>query len=210
MKNKLQSILAECSGRTIVVASKYADPSTIKALYAQGFHTFGENRVDSFLEKYDMLRDYAIHWHFIGTLQSKKVVKMINKIECLHALDNIKLARYIEHYRRDPLNCFIQVNITQEETKHGLRVEEVLPFLKEIASFKKINIIGLMTMARAHDTEEQIRHVFLALKELLNRVQLEYPMIQSLSMGMSDDYEIALECGATHLRLGRILFEEKE
>ena len=125
----------------IVAATKYADIKQMEELYESGITIMGENRVDSFLEKKDQLT-LPIEWHFIGTLQSRKVKDMINDIDLLHSLDRLSLAREIEKYRQKPLKCLIQVNISGETTKHGLEKDQVLPFLKQLQSFSKIEVVA--------------------------------------------------------------------
>lgn len=191
----------------IVAATKYADIKQMEELYESGITIMGENRVDSFLEKKDQLT-LPIEWHFIGTLQSRKVKDMINDIDLLHSLDRLSLAREIEKYRQKPLKCLIQVNISGETTKHGLEKDQVLPFLKQLQSFSKIEVVGLMTMAPQTTDEATIRTCFRELKNLQEMIQLTYHQCTELSMGMSNDYLIAIEEGATYVRLGSILFQD--
>ncbi len=191
----------------IVAATKYADIKQMEELYEGGITIMGENRVDSFLEKKDQLT-LPIEWHFIGTLQSRKVKDMINDIDVLHSLDRLSLAREIEKYRQKPLKCLIQVNISGETTKHGLEKDQVLPFLKQLQSFSKIEVVGLMTMAPQTTDEATIRTCFRELKILQEMIRLTYHQCTELSMGMSNDYLIAIEEGATYVRLGSILFQD--
>ncbi len=191
----------------IVAATKYAGIKQMEELYEAGITIMGENRVDAFLEKKEQLT-LPIEWHFIGTLQSRKVKEIINDIEVLHSLDRLSLAREIEKYRHNPLKCLIQVNISGETTKHGLKKEQVLPFLKELQTFSKIEVVGLMTMAPQTTNEETIRLCFRELKNLQEMIQLTYHQCTELSMGMSNDYLIAIEEGATYVRLGSILFQD--
>ncbi len=187
---------------TIVAATKYVDAEKIKDLYNNGITNIGENRTEAFLEKYEVLKDYDITWHFIGTLQTRKVKQVINKISYLHSLDNLKLASEINKHRETKLDCFIEVNVTKEDTKHGVFVENLDFFIEELKKYDKINVVGLMTMAPNTDSDEVIKDCFSKLNSLKERYNLLYT-----SMGMSNDYQIAIECGATHVRLGRILFE---
>ena len=191
----------------IVAATKYADIKQMEELYEGGITIMGENRVDSFLEKKDQLT-LPIEWHFIGTLQSRKVKDMINDIDVLHSLDRLSLAREIEKYRQKTLKCLIQVNISGETTKHGLEKDQVLPFLKQLQSFSKIEVVGLMTMAPQTTDEATIRTCFRELKILQEMIRLTYHQCTELSMGMSNDYLIAIEEGATYVRLGSILFQD--
>ena len=167
----------------------------------------GENRVDALLEKKAQL-SLPIEWHFIGTLQSRKVKDVINEIACLHSLDRLSLAKEIQKYRQESLPCFIQVNVSQEESKHGLSVEEVIPFIEALKQYPVIQVMGLMTMAPHTNDEGVIRDCFKKLKQLqVSLLERQLDIDGSmLSMGMSNDYMIAIEEGATHIRLGSVLF----
>lgn len=194
----------------ILAATKYADEAVIRELYQAGIRIIGENRVDELLKKQEILKDLDLSWHFIGSLQSRKVKRVINRIDALHSLDRLKLADLIEKYRETPLDVFVQVNVSGEPTKHGLSVDEVLPFVQHLASYQKIRVIGLMTMAPFTDDETRIRQTFQTLRALQERVQaLSIPNCpcQELSMGMSNDYKIAIEEGATIIRIGSKLFQ---
>lgn len=188
----------------VICASKYADSSVMRRFYEAGIKEFGENRVESLLSKYVELHDLKdIKWHFIGHLQRNKAALIINKIDCLHSLDSLDLARIIDLKRTKPLDCFIEVNINNEESKSGISIIELPNFINELKKYNNINVIGLMTMARNHDTLENYTYTFSTLKKLGDLYNLK-----CFSMGMSEDYLIAIKCGATHLRLGHILYEE--
>ena len=187
---------------TIVAATKYVTDKEIRHLYHLGIKNMGENRVQSFLEKYEKLRDIDIIWHFIGHLQTNKVKSVINKIDYLHSLDSIRLAEKINLFSNKKIKCFIEIN-SGEETKCGIEYSEVVEFLEKIKKYPKIEIIGFMTMAPNTDDEETIKKTFKKLEELKNRINPNF----KLSMGMSNDYKIAIECGATHIRLGSILWK---
>lgn len=209
-KKNIEAIINQLQGQTIVAATKYVEADDIKTLVDLGIRDIGENRVRTFLEKYDLLHDLDIVWHFIGQLQSKKVKKIIDKIDVLHSLDRLSLADEIEKRRKLPLKCFLEVNISEEASKSGLAPEEVLPFYEKMANYDKIQIVGLMGMAKLTDDEALIREEFLTLVRLRDQLQALDPNISWLSMGMSNDYQIAIDCGATHLRLGSILFQEDD
>lgn len=192
----------------IVAATKYVDANGILELYNHGIKNYGENRVEAFKEKYDALKDYKdIKWHFIGHLQRNKASDIINKIDYLHSLDSIKLAKIIDEKREKPLDCFIEVSINMEENKNGVPYKEINEFMTEVLKFKKVHVIGFMMMAIKNDTEDDILKQFKALKYLKERVEKDFNIsLPYLSMGMSDDYKEAIEAGATHIRLGRILW----
>lgn len=195
---------------TVVAATKYFTPDEMRELYQEGIHDFGENRDDAFLMKYEALQDLDITWHFIGTLQTKKVKKVIHKIDCLHSLDTIKLAEEINKRRTSPLNCFIQVNISQEDSKHGLNTDQVIPFIQSVIHLENINIIGFMGMAEYTTNQDIIHSEFQRLNDLQEQVQQELDLtLPELSIGMSNDYLVALEHHATFLRLGSVLFSKE-
>ena len=193
---------------TLVAATKYADIDDMKSLLEAGVTNFGENRTDAFTRKYNELFDLPITWHFIGHLQKNKAKDIINKISYLHSLDSLELAKIIDKTRIEPLNCFIEVSINLEESKNGVPYYDVDKFYEEVIKYKNIKIVGLMMMAIKADNDDNLYNQFNKLKELRDNLELKYnTKIPYLSMGMSDDYKIALKCGATHIRLGRILWK---
>ncbi len=192
---------------TLVAATKYGDVDDLKDLYRNGVSNFGENRVDAFLSKYAALKDLDIKWHFIGHLQRNKAHLVLDKIDYLHSLDSLELAKMINRYRLSPLNCFVEVSINLEENKNGVPYYEVKEFIKECLKYPNINIVGLMMMAVSNSSEESLHNQFRQLKELKDDLEKEFNIsLPYLSMGMSDDYKVAISEGATHVRLGRVLF----
>ncbi len=181
----------------IICASKYFNAEEIKVIYEQGYHDFGENRVQDFLTKKKLLTDLDVTWHFIGHLQTNKVKKVINEIDYLHTLDSLHLAESIHKYRETPLNCFIQLNLTEEVQKNGVLLDNLNHFINEIKKYDKIKPIGFMTMGKHGDLVETER-VFKELDALAIRYDLPYR-----SIGMTDDYELAIKHHATHVRIGR-------
>ena len=195
---------------TIVAATKYFDVAAMRELYNTGINNFGENRVDSFLPKYDSLQDLDIKWHFIGTLQTKKVKKVVNKIDFLHSLNTLKLAEELNKRRTSPLKCFIQVNISDEDAKHGFNSDEVIPFIQSLTDFQNIEVIGLMGMAEYTNDEAVISAEFKKLNDLQSLIKKDLNRdLQELSIGMSNDYLVALKHNATYLRLGSVLFDKE-
>ena len=192
---------------TLVAATKYGNSDDLRDLYNAGVTNFGENRVDAFLDKYEELKDLDISWHFIGHLQRNKAHLVVNKIAYLHSLDSLELAKVIDKYRISPLNCFIEVSINLEENKNGVPYFEVKEFIKKCLNYRNINIVGLMMMTLKDSSNDSLHNQFRKLKtlqeEIINELNIPLPY---LSMGMSDDYKTAIEEGATHIRLGRILF----
>ena len=212
MKFFVKEVLKELENNevTVVAATKYFNSEEMRELFSEGITHFGENRVELLLEKSSNLDDLDITWHLIGTLQTKKVKKVINLVSYLHSLDNIKLAEEVNKRRTSPLKCFIQVNISNEETKHGLEINEVIPFLEAISSYENINIIGFMGMASYTSNEEEISNQFQKLNDLTKYVNdVTNLNISDLSIGMSNDYLIALKHDSTFLRLGSVLFKKE-
>ncbi|XMB72491.1 YggS family pyridoxal phosphate-dependent enzyme [Mycoplasmatota bacterium WC30] len=210
-KNNLKKINEEIDNQVIVAATKYVGVEAIKELVDLNITNIGENRIDAFLEKYQVLHDLDITWHFIGHLQSKKVKKVINKIDFLHSLDRISLADEIQKHRKLPIKCFLEVNISDEQSKYGLNVSDVYSFCEKLQSYDKIHIVGLMGMAMLTEDETEIEAEFSKLVDLKSKLNKEFKLdLKYLSMGMSNDYKIAIKCGATHLRLGSILFRNEE
>lgn len=192
---------------TLVAATKYVDVDDMNELFRVGITNFGENRTDSFLRKYSLLNNREITWHFIGHLQRNKALDVINKIDYLHSLDSLKLAKVIEDHCDHKLKCFIEVSINLEENKNGVPYYEVENFVKELQKFSKIELVGFMMMAVKASDEESLNSQFAKLRELRYEIEKKLNIkIPYLSMGMSDDYKSALQEGATHIRLGRILF----
>ena len=193
---------------TLVAATKYLDSEQMKDFLKAGINNFGENRVNDFLVKYENLKDENIVWHFIGHLQRNKAKKVINEIDYLHSLDSLELAEIIDKERTAPLKTFIEVSINLEENKNGVPYYELESFLKEVLKYKNVQVVGLMMMAFKNSEDESLKEQFKKLRLLKIDVEKKLHIsLPYLSMGMSDDYLEAIEEGATHIRLGRILLE---
>ena len=189
---------------TVVAVTKYHTVEETLEAYEAGVRHFGENRVEGFLEKRAVLPEDA-YVHFIGTLQSRKVKEISEHLTYLHSLERLSVAKKIEQLCGAPVKCFIQVNVSGEASKHGLAPEEVESFIEELKQYKKVHVIGLMTMAPDITDEEEIRHVFIKLRELNNalaKFNADNIQLKELSMGMSIDYHIAVSEGATFIRVG--------
>lgn len=194
----------------IVAVTKYVSVERAKEALDAGIIHLGENRDDSLLSKWEALKDQPV-WHFIGTLQSRKVKNIIDKVSYIHSLDRLSLAKEIDKRANEPISCFVQVNTSGEETKHGLAPEAVEDFVKRLEEFPKIKVVGLMTMAPFTTDELIIRDCFRRLKQLQLEIQnldLPYAPCTELSMGMSNDFPIAIEEGATFIRIGTALVGE--
>ncbi|MDR0268918.1 YggS family pyridoxal phosphate-dependent enzyme [Paenibacillus sp.] len=199
----------------IVAVTKYVSTAMVDKVLGSGLKHVGENRWQNAQEKWDTLGDRGT-WHFIGHLQTNKVKDVIGKFEYIHSLDRLSLAKELEKSAASHglvIKTFLQVNISGEDTKYGLAPEEAASFLKEIQSFPHIQVIGLMTMAPFEEQMENTRAVFRGLRELrdeLNRTGVTKEPLTELSMGMSNDFEVAVEEGATWIRLGSILVGKEE
>lgn len=194
----------------VIAVTKYVDVATTEALVKTGIQHIGENRVDKFLEKYQALKDYDLTWHLIGSLQRRKVKDVINLVDYFHALDSVKLAQEIQKRAEHPIKCFLQVNISGEESKHGFAPDELGDFLAEIAQLDKIEIVGLMTMAPFEASQEELQDIFSKTHQLqkqLEKKQLKNMPFSELSMGMSRDFEVAIANGATYVRIGTSFFK---
>ena len=202
-REHVEKVMASSKGAKIVVASKYLDEQGILELFSYGLKDFGENRVDAFLAKHEALSAHeGIHWHFIGHLQSNKAKAIANKIECLHSLDSLKLARILNAERTTPLDCFVELHLTENNAKSGVTEGDLQGFLDSLREFPNIHVIGFMAMSDKEMSEEEKRKVFAKAKSLAEKYGFS-----ELSMGMSDDYPLAIEEGATVIRLGRILLQ---
>lgn len=211
IKGKI-SAAAERSGRDpqhihVVAVTKYVSVERTKEALEAGVTHFGESRDEGLLKKVEAIGTFP-SWHFIGTLQSRKVKDILPFVNYIHSLDRISLAKEIQKRADGEVNCFVQVNVSGEESKHGLSPDETLPFIESLNEFSSIKVVGLMAMAPHTDNTNEIRDVFKKLRELGERVQslsLLHAPCNELSMGMSNDYEIAVEEGATYVRIGSSL-----
>ena len=165
--------------------------------------------MDKFLDKYEALKDKSVIWHLIGTLQRRKVKDVINLVDYFHALDSVRLASEIEKRADHPVKCFLQVNISEEDSKHGFKVSEIDAAIEEIDKMENIQLVGLMTMAPANASQESVAEIFREANQLRKNLQSKkrknMPFTE-LSMGMSSDYTIAIQEGSTFVRIGTSFF----
>jgi len=194
----------------LVAVTKMVPVERIGEAISCGLKVFGENRVQDFLAKYEAWGDRA-EWHLIGHLQQNKAKSLAGKISLVHSLDNISLARRLDRLSEDrehPWRVLIQVNVAGEATKHGLTPEEAPSFLDQIRSLKGLDVVGLMTIAPYVEDPEAVRPVFRRLRSLREEISRDrqWLNLQHLSMGMSNDFEVAVEEGATMVRIGSALF----
>lgn len=193
----------------LVAVTKYVDTCVMTEFLNHQIFAFGERKVDELLLKKRLLNDERVVWHFIGHLQTNKVKNVVNEIDYLHSLDSIKLAKTLSKYRKGKkLKCFIEVSINNEESKFGLKIDEVENFIKEAITLPNLKIIGFMMMSKKDSTHQSLLEQFQKLKELKENVNKKFNLnLQELSMGMSGDYKEAIQEGATYIRLGTILYE---
>lgn len=199
----------------VVAVTKYVSLEKTARVLDAGLVHLGENRWQNAREKWEALHDRGV-WHFIGHLQTNKVKDVIGKFQYIHSLDRLSLAKELEKKAAEldiRVNVFVQINISGEESKYGLAPEDAPALLQDVQQMPHLNVVGLMTMAPEVDDPEQTRPVFRGLRELrdrLNELKLTEQPMQHLSMGMSGDFEIAVEEGATFVRLGSILVGKEE
>lgn len=212
--NKVRKNLAGHPSIRVVAAVKYLDVARTKELVEAGITELGDNRKEVFMEKYEALKDYPITWHYFGIIKipPKLNPQFVDAIDYLHSLDSIDLANAINKARKkeEPLKCFVQVNIASCQNKAGLDESKVIPFIKALGKYEKIQVVGLMTTGKYTFDEEALAGYFDAMKELQEEVQalhLPYAPCTELSMGMSNDYMIAAEHGATFVRLGQVFLK---
>ncbi|WP_166243855.1 YggS family pyridoxal phosphate-dependent enzyme [Paenibacillus turpanensis] len=210
-------ISAACSrsGRTreeiqVVAVTKYVSSDMVRLALDKGYKVLGENRWQDAKEKVERFGDEAV-WHFIGHLQTNKVKDVLGRFACIHSVDRISLATEI-HKKAEALGisvpCFIQVNVSGEESKYGLPPEQLMEFAEQIRGLQGLSVAGLMTMAPYEAEPESTRPVFRGLRQLrdeLNAKSILDKPVTELSMGMSNDFEVAIEEGATMIRLGSVL-----
>ncbi len=192
---------------SIIAVTKYVSVETTQNAVEAGIIHLGENRDEGFLHKYEHVSG-DVKWHFIGTIQSRKVKSIIDQVDYIHSLDRMSLAKEINKRADRKIKCFAQVNVSGEESKHGLEPEEVVAFIKKVAEYENVEVVGLMTMAPFINDEERLRSIFRTMRILKEEVQaldLSHAPCTELSMGMSNDYKIAVEEGATFVRIGTSL-----
>ena len=193
----------------MVVATKYYDVDDLQVLLDNGISDFGENRVDSFLPKFEYFKNQNVTWHFIGHLQRNKCKLIINKIDYLHSLDSLDLAKLINEKREKELPTFIEVSVNEEENKNGVKISELDSFVSNLLQYPKIKLIGLMMMAIDGSNIESLHKQFAKLRQVRDELEKKFNIkLPHLSMGMSHDYKIAIEEGATFIRLGHIVAEK--
>lgn len=199
---------------TLIAVSKTKPIEMVKEAYDYGIRQFGENKAQEMKEKYEALPK-DIQWHFIGHLQTNKVKYVVGRASLIHSVDSLHLAQAIEKESEKKgviSHVLIEVNVAQEKSKFGLKTEETLELVKQVAALKHIKIEGLMTIAPFVPDPEENREVFRKLCELsvdISSKNIDNVSMSVLSMGMTNDYQVAIEEGATYVRVGTGIFGER-
>ncbi|CAI8296455.1 MAG: Uncharacterised protein [uncultured Bacteroidota bacterium] len=212
IKDKTKALIDSLPSHVALVAvSKTKSVEEISQAYEAGQRVFGENKIQEMASKWEELpKDIA--WHMIGHVQSNKVKYMAHFVDLIHGVDSFKLLKEIQkqaikHDRT--IRCLIQIRIAEEETKFGLPEEELEALLKAAEDLPNVQIVGLMGMATFTDNQDQITSEFNKLKDLYDKVNSASASMNTLSMGMSGDYSIAIECGSNMIRVGSKIFGER-
>ncbi|MCB0636673.1 MAG: YggS family pyridoxal phosphate-dependent enzyme [Lewinella sp.] len=217
---ELSTILAQLAPyqAQLVAVSKTHPPERIMPLYEQGQRDFGENKVQELTDKQPVM-PADIHWHFIGHLQTNKVKYIAPFVHLIHSVDSTKLLKEINKraaQNERVIDVLLQFHIAEESTKFGLDLAEAKALLEDprFADWKNVRIVGVMGMATFTEDERQVTREFQHLRQIFQELQAQYfadqPAFKELSMGMSDDYELALEAGSTMVRVGSLLFGPRE
>lgn len=215
VQEKIVAACAKCGRKpeeiTLIAVSKTKPVSMLKDAYDLNIREFGENKVQELCEKYEVLPE-DIHWHLIGHLQRNKVKYIVDKAALIHSVDSLRLAEEIQKEalkKQVTTDILLQVNVAKEESKSGFYEEELMDAAKKIAAFDRIKIQGLMTIAPFTANPEENRQFFSRLKQLSVDIagkNIDNVSMSILSMGMTGDYPIAIEEGATHIRVGTGIF----
>lgn len=219
IKEQIQ-LASELAGRkpdeiTLIAVSKTKPISMLREAYQAGIRDFGENKVQELIEKFDDLPADA-RFHMIGHLQRNKVKYIIGKVCLIHSVDSLRLAEEISRQaikKQTEADILLEVNVAQEDTKQGILAEEVIPLARQIALLPAVHIKGLMTVAPYADNSEENRHHFKKLNQLavdIKNENIDNVIMDVLSMGMTGDYLIAVEEGATYVRVGTGVFGERD
>lgn len=219
VRQNIKDVAQKCGRKPeeilLLGVTKTVDIDVVEEAIELGITDVGENKPQELTRKYEAIGD-KVKWHQIGSLQTNKVKYIIDKVELIHSLDRISLAKEIQKRAEKEdldINCLVQVNVSKEESKHGIYKEDVENFIRECSSnYDRIKIKGLMTMAPFDASREEIRSVFKDLKDLsvkISDMNIDNVEMKELSMGMSRDYEIAIEEGATIVRIGTSIFGKR-
>lgn len=197
---------------TVIAVTKTVDSSRALQAFEAGLSNLGENRVQEFVNKHENLKNYDIDWHIIGHLQKNKVKYIIGKVKLIHSLESLSLAEEIDKRSKQNgivTDVLVELNIAEEESKFGIRKDDLIDFLKSVEEFENIRIVGLMTVAPFAEDKEEVRWVFKEMKHLydtISNMSFKNAEMKFLSMGMTNDYDVAIEEGANIIRIGTAIF----
>ncbi len=201
---------------TLIAVTKTVDVDAVNEAIEAGITDVGENKPQELARKFEVIGD-KVKWHLIGSLQTNKVKYIIDKVYMIHSIDRLSLCDEIQKRAEKIdriINCLVQVNISKEESKHGIHEDEAIEFIKNISkNYPNIRIQGLMTMAPNTEDNELISSVFKELKELSIKIKnenIKNVSMEKLSMGMSNDFELAVQEGATYVRVGTSIFGQRK
>ena len=199
---------------TLVAISKTKPEIDILEAYNAGQRIFGENKIQEMTEKWEKLPK-DINWHMVGHVQRNKVKYMAEYVDLIHAVDSLKLLKEIEKQAKKydrTISCLLQIKIAEEDTKYGIDVDEAESILNSdsYSKMSHVKVVGLMGMATFTEKEDQIRQEFTFLKTTFEDLKSRYNSLKILSMGMSGDYRIAIDCGSTMIRIGSSIFGERD
>lgn len=201
---------------TLLAVSKTRSIADVSALHELGISDFGENRVQEAVPKIDTLVSLGLNWHLIGSLQTNKARQILPRVQLIHSLDRWSLVKELERCAKRieaPARCLVQINIAGEASKSGLAPMEVEEFVQTVAAdYPHVHIRGLMTIAPLVDNPEEVRGYFRQMKSLFDHLAIKSNgyMMEHLSMGMSGDFGVAIEEGATIVRIGTAIFGRRE
>ena len=199
----------------LVAVSKTVPPENVRAVVEAGVFIFGENYIQEAMGKIDEIADRRLSWHFIGHLQSNKAKYVVRYFDLIHSVDTLKLAKEINRQAKKlnkVQNILVQVNIAMETTKSGVASKDTISLIREISKLENLSVKGLMTMPPFFNQPEKVRPYFKALAELKNQIHEEsiaHIEMKELSMGMTGDFEVAIEEGATLVRIGTAIFGDR-
>ncbi len=214
IKNACERVNRAPKDITLIAVTKTIEAERINEALKSGIENIGENKVQEIMEKYDKI-EYKPSWHLIGHLQTNKVKYIIDKVDLIHSLDSLKLAKEIDK-RAGKINrvidVLIQINIADENTKFGLSYKELDDFIIEVSAFENIRVQGLMAIVPYVTNPEEVRPYFRKMKEIFDGLEdspYEKINMKYLSMGMTNDYQIAIEEGSNMVRIGTGIFGER-
>ncbi|MBC2715675.1 MAG: YggS family pyridoxal phosphate-dependent enzyme [Desulfobacteraceae bacterium] len=219
IRNRIEQTALSC-GRNpltvrLVAVSKTVPPENVKAAVDAGVFIFGENYIQEAMNKIEEIGDSRLSWHFIGHLQSNKAKYVVRYFDLIHSVDTLKLAQEINRQAKKlnkTQNILVQVNIAMEVTKSGVATKDTISLIKDISKLENLSVKGLMTMPPFFNQPEKVRPYFKTLAQLKDQIleeSIEHIEMKELSMGMTGDFEVAIEEGATLVRIGTAIFGDR-